>query len=332
MNQMLDIDQRDLALKQNIIDLALTDRETFRTQATTALRRLGRDDRKLLKGVASKEIAVYDILSAWHDTLQPLLEQLESKRTDHVFRTSIKKLLILEEKTLDTKINELIDSRISEARVSFIDKIYSTNSDMRYNAMLLLQHPKYELDELLSRFTEYILYRKIAVDNNITLVDAHSWLIRRILNGIKVKRERNTALRNHQERLAYIDKRINELLSQNDGLLDAILKREWDLITIISIRNQYDKRINTLSKKDSASALKRLTLFEELTRKFRDDYVENVVTAKTSLQTTRRLKEEVDTLLLKIFDLSTIQKNQLLIQSKEYRELAIERQSLLQTK
>ena len=43
-----------------------------------------------------------------------------------------------------------------------------------------------------------------------------------------------------------------------------------------------------------------------------------------NLRNTRKLLKDIDDLLLQIFDLSTIQKNQLLTHSKEYRELQSE--------
>ena len=107
------------------------------------------------------------------------------------------------------------------------------------------------------------------------------------------------------------------------------MKKEWDLVTIISMRNQYDKRIGAMAKKDRSSALKRLAVFEKVTQQFRNDYIEQATSAKMSLELTRQLSEEVDALLLRIFDLSTVQKNQLLVQSKEYRELIVESKNIV---
>ena len=129
MIQHLDIDQRELALKQQLSDLALTNREQFRTQATATYRHFSRRDRKQVHSIESREVTAYDILGAWQDQLQPLQKQLQSKRTDQTFRVTIKKQLILGASELDAKINELIDSRIVEVRTAFFNFMPLTRSN-----------------------------------------------------------------------------------------------------------------------------------------------------------------------------------------------------------
>lgn len=329
MIQHLDIDQRELALKQQLSDLALTNREQFRTQATATYRHFSRRDRKQVHSIESREVTAYDILGAWQDQLQPLQKQLQSKRTDQTFRVTIKKQLILGASELDAKINELIDSRIVEVRTAFLNQFYATDSKQWYSLQQLIQQSDQELQDLLSRLTEYSLYTIVARENTITIIDPNSHLFTRLGQGRRVRHERKKTSRQRQERLAYIDQREKELLRSNGGILAAIMKKEWDLVTIISMRNQYDKRIGAMAKKDRSSALKRLAVFEKVTQQFRNDYIEQATSAKMSLELTRQLSEEVDALLLRIFDLSTVQKNQLLVQSKEYRELIVESKNIV---
>ncbi|MDB5184132.1 MAG: hypothetical protein JWO07_813 [Candidatus Saccharibacteria bacterium] len=332
MNAPLNIDQRELAVKQQLTDIALTDREQFRTQAQTALLHFARRDRNTLTRIETKATTAYDVLGTWSDQLRPLRAQLEARRSEPAFRAAIKKQLVLMDNELDSKVQELIDDRLFEVQIAFLDDLYPTNSEARSHAKNLLSRPDLELNELLARLTECILYMTIADNNGISVVDPHSRLFRRIGSRQRVRRERRATKRLQRERLSYIARREKELMNLNGGLLRAISDNGWDLVTVISLRNTYDKRVNALPKKDSASALKRLAIFEKVTQQFRDDYVQHMSTGKMSLELTRKLTTEVDSLLLRIFDLSMVQKNQLLIQSREHRELTTERQTLLARK
>lgn len=78
------------------------------------------------------------------------------------------------------------------------------------------------------------------------------------------------------------------------------------------------------------NAVKRLEIFDQITVGFKNKQLENNVinSNKINLELTRTKIKEIDTLLLRIFDLSNIQKNQLLSQVKEYRDLFKEQNSI----
>jgi hypothetical protein len=241
------------------------------------------------------------------------------------------KHLILADDELDTKVGQLIDERLVEVRERFLEQKYLNDSEAYSNARELLDHPEQELDELLSHLVAATLSKIVAAEYSVTIVDAHAGLWRRINSRRRVNGERRRDLGFRNKRLAYITQRQQELTDLNNGLLMAIAEKGWDLVIIISMRNQYEKRINALPPKDAKSVIKRLAVFEKITRQFRDDYIEktNANSPKTGLQFAHTLTEEVNALLLQIFDLSTVQKNQLLVHAKEYRELATERQTII---
>ncbi|MDQ5982298.1 MAG: hypothetical protein QG549_295 [Patescibacteria group bacterium] len=331
MSHRFDVNQREQGLKNTLSDLALTDRELFRTQATSVLRGINRTERESLKRLETENLSAYDVLILWYDNLSPVQKTLKSKLTNKAFRSIIKNNLLLDESIVDTKIQDLIDTRLEEVLVSFLHEHYPHKSAALRYAERLLHNSDHDLNKLLSILTEFILYKIVAKENNIIVLDPHASIIKRISCRIRIAFERKKTIQNRNERLSYITRRQSTLLATNNGILAEILDKEWDLVTVISMRNQYEKRVNALPKTDN-TAIKRLAIFEKITQQFRDDYIEKTASKKVSLELTRKLSEEVDTLLLKIFDLSNVQKNQLLICSKEYRELKAEHKSILVSK
>lgn len=332
MNPQSNINQRELTLKQELTDLALTDREQFRSDAATSLRYFYRGDRRILTNIQTDTVNAYDFLAAWNDRLRPLRKQLESSRTDNRFHASIEKYLVVSKPELETKVGEIINDRVAETEKAFLDSHYVPNSRQRSRAKRLLQRSESNLDQLLTLLTKYILYKNIGKEFGIVIVDPYSSFMTRIYNHLRIRRERKSTMRSRRQRLTYIDRRQKELSHMNGGLLAAISEKGWDLATVISMRNHYDKLVAQQSKKQPVDAIKRLSIFEKVTSEFREDYVKNTASSKTSLEMTRQLSEDVDALLLRIFDLSNVQKNQLFIQSKEYRELIAERQEIVTAK
>ena len=101
---------------------------------------------------------------------------------------------------------------------------------------------------------------------------------------------------------------------------------------VLGLRNQYEKKINELSKSDQKNAVKRLAVFDKETAKFREEQIKKIALSsdQAGLEITRKITKDVDSLLLRIFDLSNIQKNQLVIQMKEFRELSSEKATILE--
>lgn len=324
--------QSQLLAKQAMIDMALTDREQFRVQAEASLLLFDRRERKLLQKIETKTVSAYDVLYAWKNELDPIIKELQAKSVDKAFHADIKKQLLLDEGEVNQKVQQLIDQRIDEVRNRFLEQAYiKSSAKKRRLVKAFLLRTDQELNELLSHIESVTLSKIVAYDYGITLVDHHSSVSRRLTNRHMVRRERRRLRSHRNKRLTYIQQRQEELTVQNNGLLSAIDAMGWDLITVISLRNQYEKLVSSLPPTSAKNITKRLTIFEEVTQELRNNHIEkfNTKNPKFRLELAYKQAREVDALLLKIFNLSNVQKNQLLICSKEYRELTEERVTLL---
>jgi hypothetical protein len=167
----------------------------------------------------------------------------------------------------------------------------------------------------------------------ITIADAHApWFKRKhAVKKVSVERKKTTIY--ERNRLREIKDKLEKLSQYYDGLIGKILENDWDVIVVIGLRNQYEKKIKALAGDESGSALKRLEIFERVTKDFRDQQVEKHVlhdASHNNLAATRQIAQAIDALLLQIFDLTNSEKNQLLVRLKEARELLEEQENIIQ--
>jgi hypothetical protein len=249
------------------------------------------------------------------------------------------KHLVLDTDETQASIHNVINLRESEVITKFSNQLYglARKKDIhrkqraRIKELLLLFQQ--EIFDLKDHYINYMLYKHIAEQNNITVVDPHASLRKRMKYSRQVRRERKNIARFEKERLAFIDGRMIELRNVDKGILADIFDKGIDLVVVIGIRNQYEKRVAKLSTTDVKSVAKRLAIFDAETQEFRNKYTDKLAntSANTSLELARTITKSIDGLLLHIFDLNLTQKNQLLLYTKEYRELAQEQATILHT-
>lgn len=341
MKELPVIDDREQSRKQQITDCVLTNVETFRTEASKAYCDFTPNERALLNGIKTDDIAGYNVLAAWHDQLKPLYHILHSSLSDKTFRESIVKNLVLDKEETQSRIDRLITDRKSEILHNFIFDIYPIVNNKRKDIYKkqrervknLLSQPESEIEQIRDHQINYILYKGAASQNHITVVDPYTSLFKRIKARKCIHTERKKTLAYENNRLSYITERLRELSAMNGGLLVSFLDKKWDLIVVLDLRNRYEKEITKLSPNDKKDAIKRLAIFDAKTHEFKKEQIEKIAISsdQVSLETTRTITKDIDALLLRIFDLTTIQKNQLLLCTKEYRELTQEQSAILQT-
>lgn len=332
------IQDREQSRRQEILDIFLTDVELFRTKATKAYKIFSNKERIKLEKIEAKNIPSYQVLAKWESDLKPLLEKLEIKKSDNNFKKIITKNFFLNDNEVQRKTDQLIESRIIELIYNFVHDIYPINGKKdryryeRDNARKLFSLPIFRIQLLKDHQVDYLLFREVASQNRITVNDPGNWFIIRILDSMRIRKQRKKIIKFENMRLTFIKTRLDELEETTDGLITEIIDKKWDLMIVLGFRNQYEKRINELSKEDKKNAVKRLAIFDKETTKFREEQTEKIAlnSDQAGLEITRKITKDIDALLLRIFDLTNIQKNQLVLQMKEYRELTNEKASIFE--
>ena len=328
--------ERERARFQQYEELFTNDVELFRREATKAYSAYEPHERKFLGKLETADVTSYAALTTWEDALLPVLFTLQTKRTEPTFRRAMVKHLVLDVDETQKTIHGVINSREKALIEKFITQVYGRqtkkNRKQRRRIFGLFSVPQQEVFDMKEHLVAYTLLRHIADEHNIAVVDAHTSLRLRLKMGRRIRRERKKALRAETVRLAHIADRMADIRAVHNGLVADVLDKNIDLATVISIRNRYEKRLASLSKSDVMSAAKRLAIFDEETKEFRDQYASAITgDLEASLEATRQSAKAIDDLLLRIFDLTTTQKNQLLLYTKEYRELADEQAAIAQT-
>ena len=329
MNSLPISDSREQSKRQRIADSIITDLEDFRDEAARACSEYLPEERAVIGILKTDGVSAYDVLAAWEESFKPVLGVLHNKLSEVTFREDMTKHLILEKDEVQSKINEIIKRREIEVMNSFIAKFYPGRK--REQIEKIFSRPESEIKRIKNHYINYLLHKEAADQNNITIIDSHISLFKRMSAKKHIRQERKAALISENNRLLYIDDRIKSLSAINGGLLVDIYNKKWDLITVLDLRNNYEKKISKLSKEDDKNAVKRLAIFDVITSDFKKNQTEKMIvdSDQSSLETTRTITKDIDSLLLRIFDLSNIQKNQLLVCTKEYRELTQEKISIL---
>lgn len=335
MNNLPIPDDREQLKRRQIADSLVIDLENFRTEATNAYSEYLPAERIVIDSLKADEVNVYNVLTSWEENLRPLLGVLRNKLSEVAFKENMMENLILEEDEVQNKIDEIIKARKMEVKNSFISKFYPIEKNIydkqRKQIGTMLPRPELEIERIKNHYVNYLLHREAADQNNITVVDSHASLLKRIIAKKHIRRERKNALISENNRLLYINDRIKSLSAINGGLLVDIYNKKWDLIIVLDLRNNFEKKVSKLSKEDDKNAVKRLAIFDAITSDFKKLQTDKITvnSDQSSLETTRTITRDIDSLLLRIFDLSNIQKNQLLVYTKEYRELSQEKVSIL---
>lgn len=329
------------AALQQLVDFSERDPEGFRLQAAVAYAEFSPQDRAVMRNLETDTWTAYAVLEKWQAALQPLLGTLQANQQRPAFRTAIAKYLVISHEQANDKVSEFITARQREARIDFTNELYppvAQDSQDKYrksraHAYSLFEQPPDEIEALQGRYVQYLLYHRAAELQSITITDVHApWLKRRHALQ-KANSERKRASKREYDRLRTIQAELSQLSQMYDGLLGRVLEKDWDLIVVIGLRNQYEKQLQKLEDNDAKSPLKRLEVFEKITKDFRDSQVEKMALehpALNSLSAARNFAEAINTLLLEIFDLSNAEKNQLLTLTKQARELAAEKDHILQ--
>lgn len=321
--------------RQKIIDLYLTDIEKFRKSAEESYKRLSKIDRKNINIISSKDKDGFSILNNYMVNIHDKVIFLHNKISEKNFKKYISKnLLIDDELKASKKVKEILINRIDEIQNNFIFNIYSTDNkiyESKINKLKeILSFPEEEIVALHKKLIINNLFKEIAENYNVTVFDPNTNFLKRISAKIHIRKERRNIMINLIKRKKFVLKRIEEIETSNDSIIFEIYKYNWELMELISLRNNYDKKINQLPKSQSNNPIKRLEVFDQITSDFKKKLFENnlIKSDIISLEQTRGKIKEIDSILLRVFDLSNLQKNQLVLQMKEYKDLICERNKL----
>lgn len=310
-----------------IQDLAVKNIREFRTQARLASKAYTKDDVSFIRQLSTPTYSSYEIVQKWQEELIPKVNENISRRQNKYFNNSLRKHLAVDGEEAAVIIEELLDDRLNVLVDTFVQN-YGLSEDV---ASSILTTTPQQLVALSRRYVDYVLFKEVARDQSITVIDAHEALPQRTVASLVVRRNEKQHDTKSARRIEEIDAQLVEIKSLQNGFIGEIIDAEWNLITIFALRREYEKRLASLDRDDVLDSLKRLEVFDDITKSFKDTYIENIsnIFGLNTLESVRKLGESVDTLLMRIFDMPLHEKNQLLGHTKQYRELTEEKKRVM---
>lgn len=327
---MTNLVDREHDLVKDYTEKAIKNAEIFRSESQMFHGRFTRARRKQIKRIESTSLSSYDLLMAWQDQLAPDLQKLEESRNSNAFNKSVAKHLQVQGAATQDVVDQIIRQRREQLNSKFLDQFKKRSTKKIVKE--LIEKPFKEIQALKDQYIHVTLTRMVAKEHGINIVDPHSSLLGKISSVIRVRRERKKRNKREQKRIHEIDARIQEIEKNDSNLIGGIMSLRVDLMSILAARTSFEKRLSKLAKDEAIDAAARLEIFNDETRKIRYSIISDIPgSAEMSLESVYAATKITDELLLRIFDLTNTQKNNLLLQTKEHRELREERDKIIQS-
>lgn len=317
--------------KQQIISSLMNNEDQFRNDAHIAYKNYSKSDRELLASIETTAVSSATFLNAWQNSLLPKLSTLANNKNDKTFKDFLATNLLVDPSNVQPKSDEIINQRQHEVIEEFLDEFYPSLggkkkdkfTKQRSIAKQLLNVPEAEILALKVRQNNYLLYKEIAKQNNITVIDIRDSFFRRMHYKKLIKAELKASNNYIKQRRVYLTKRLKLLSTIYDRAIVELNDKHLDLVSIFDLRHQYEKKLGKLNEAERGDSAKRLAIFNSITDKYKTEQTERLVAGSDdkSLSDANKLKSDLDWLLLTILELSNADKNQLLLYAKEYREL-----------
>lgn len=316
----LDYRKRDALAQSNPFE--------FRRKARKAIALYPSALRRMHKQLSTPTLLVHDFYVSWEQELRPLRDTIAKATVATAFHSTVKKRLVLEDASTFELIDRLVHERDAEAVRRFLDSSYTIKqSSSRSVANEILQGSANAVQNQKDVYVDYELYRIVASEHKFTIPDSENGRIRFYLQSLREKMEVKQYTKISKRRLEAICTLQNKLEAKNNGLASKIFTLQLDVVEVLTARHAYEKRLDKLSSTTRKSPVKRLAFFEAETKKIRDTYVEKVADS-AKLASVQQMGKEIDDVLIQIFDMAVVERNELMTRMKEYRDLSREKQQI----
>lgn len=313
-------DQRRL---QELTKHANTNPLAFREDARQSAVNYPRALRRQIKRLSTKDTSAYQLFDAWETNLAPKQDELIAVRQKAPLRNALAKYLQLSTAASTARAEHLVDERLDERLDDFLGVHYGLSGRARTAAAHLLQQPTDTIIDTKQRFVDYYLYHLVANEKGFAIYDAEALKRHTRRRTKRQERRQITRYRKAQaKRLAECNERMTEISHFHHGVISRIFQVNLEVVTALDAYRTYKKRLDAL-KPASRTPAKTLSLFTAVTTPLRESHAKTLTIPK-KLADLQFAQQEFDSVLVEIFDMSDVERNSLMKQLKEYRQLSRE--------
>ena len=300
----------------------------FRKKARQALRDFSDVSRIESNFLQTKDSTAMHFFNTWQSELAPNKEIVSQSIQNKRLLSEVKKSYLFSEDDAHKLLRNMAKNRTNELEKEFVASLYSpSESTARKVAARFVARSADLNSQHVENYVSYDLYAQVAKQNNMVIYDSNAWLLARISQGFQEQAQIKRFARLANKRIKNINTLTADLEAHNNGSIASLFALDLNLVTIRSSHQKYEKALTKLSETDRKSAAKRYALYNEETSALRAAYLDTVA-GIDSLQDIQQAAKEIDTVLMRVFDLNTREYNALMVRLKEYRDLTRERLQL----
>ncbi len=301
----------------------------FRDEARRAYANYTRQQRRIAKRLKTPEVTAFDFYMAWRDRymarMQRIMSAVQAGKLDKMLA---RVLLLPDDASVKQLTQALIEIRTVCERQALVDTVYNIHRKRASRtAQALVDMGDQAVAHDIERFVNYHLYRTVARQRNVVVVDRHANLLVRMIQRMRARRQTRKLVRAARRRLAGIDTELFATEQLHNGLVARLFSLGIDLIEVLAARHEYEKALEKMSAAARKSPTKKLELYEKKTASIRSAYLDSVP-GLAGLKDVQKAAKEIDDALLKVFDFDMQQCNDLMRALKRYRTLTRERKEL----
>ena len=301
----------------------------FRAEARQAYANYARQQRRIAKRLKTPEVTAFDFYMAWRDRYMARMQRITAAAQAGKLDKMLTRVLLLPDDASVKQLTQaLIEIRTVCERQALVDAVYNIRRKRaRRTAQALVDTGDQAVAHDVERFVNYHLYRMVARQRNVVVVDRHANLLVRMVQHLRARWQMRKLVRAARRRLASIDIELFATEQLHNGLVARLFSLGIDLIEVLAARHEYEKALEKMSAAARKSPTKKLELYEKKTASIRSAYLDSVP-GLAGLKDVQKAAKEIDDALLKVFDFDMQQCNDLMRALKRYRTLTRERKEL----
>ena len=304
-------------IRNEAVDLLISDLGAFQNQLNELSRLYTKHERSLVKQLSTSGDESF--LDYYTVTVLPVLYEINSVPSDTKFMNTFRDKLHMRFTEAVNQITPLVEHQVISVRRRYTEKYcmeVGMSSKSVGKLMKLIERSQPDLSSIYNHHLNYHLFSELGQQAGVPFVDSQSGWWSRLKSARQVRSYHKTATNNDVSLPEYNNQRKQLLEAVYGAIIDDVVKQQWSLAEVFSLRNKYEK---LATQKNKLNDVDRLKIIETVTESFIHKQVKRHQTDSTQMNSVATLhgyKSDLAQLMINIFMLTPTQKNYLLKAAK----------------
>jgi hypothetical protein len=316
---------RSLLDRHALIDSALTNPETFRQTVQNAMRNFLPRERALVAPLTKYGFDPTILFDAWNSELRDQRASLIASRDSATFQRSIAKHLLLSTSQSGATVDRLVKQRDAELVELFVEHLFPIEKRRsRYHQIAahnILRMSDSSLASLIAHYNDAAMAVSVGEEYSITSIDPHASFLRRAGSKQAIRRERRALYAQESRRLTAIRRQQKHLSRLFDGLVGTLFNLPIEYVVITAARQNFHKALLKQPDQDTVA------LATTVSRRVVEELLA-VLPLELSQNDRHAQATQLEEIVWKIIQRSTVEVNQIMAALKELRELRDEQETI----